>query len=166
MIRSEIVNEMSGRERFRETMAYGTPDRVPYFEEGIRNEVIKVWRKQGLPENADLSGLFPGDYRERMEVNLDPRPDLGRWPTTTAELDTFQRHLDHQDKQRLPEQWSRRVREWQHRDHVLMLYVHRGFFKTMGVRSWPRFLEVMYLVIDNPEVVRRMMSFNRCSRFQ
>jgi hypothetical protein len=158
MISSEFANEMSSRERFRETMAYGTTDRVPYFEEGIREEVIKVWRNQELSGHADLSGLFPCDYRERMEVNLDPRPDLERWPTTIAELDTFQRHLDHQDKQRLPEQWSGRVREWQHRDHVLMLYVHRGFFKTMGVRSWRRFLEVMDLLIDNPETVRRMMA--------
>jgi hypothetical protein len=66
--------------------------------------------------------------------------------------------LDHQDKQRLPKQWSRQVREWQHRDHVLMLYVHRGFFLTMGVRSWRRFLEAMYLLIDHPDVVRRMMA--------
>jgi len=26
---------MNSRERFRETMGYGKPDRVPYFEEGI-----------------------------------------------------------------------------------------------------------------------------------
>jgi hypothetical protein len=158
MISSDFVNEMSSRKRFRETMAYGTPDRIPYFEEGIRKEVIKVWCKQGLPGHADLSRLFPCDHRERMEVDLNPRPDLGRWPRTAAELDTFQRHLDHQDKERLPKQWSGLVRAWQNRNHVLMLYVHRGFFQTMGVRSWPRFLEVMYLVIDNPEVVRRMMA--------
>jgi len=37
---------MNSRDRFRETMNYGTPDRVPYFEEGIRKEVNRAWRKQ------------------------------------------------------------------------------------------------------------------------
>ncbi len=41
--------DMNSRRRFLETMQYGTPDRVPYFEEGIRDEVLKVWHSQGLP---------------------------------------------------------------------------------------------------------------------
>jgi uroporphyrinogen decarboxylase len=158
MIPPETTNEMSTRERFRETMGYGNPDRVPYFEEGIRKEVIKVWRKQGLPRNADLSQMFPSDFRERMEVDLDPRPDLQRWPTTMAEVDNFRRHLNPYDKKRLPSKWQKRVRAWKERDHVLMLYVHRGFFLTMGVRGWRRFREVMYLMMDNPDLVRRMMT--------
>ena len=157
MISTKIVSEMSSRERFRETMAYGTPDRVPYFEEGIRKDVIKVWRKQGMPGNADLSRLFACDRRERIEVDLDPRPDPKRSPTTMAEVDSFQRHLNPHDKKRLPKKWSRQVCAWKGRDHVLMLYVHRGFFLTMGVRSWRRFREVMYLLVDRPDLVSRMM---------
>ena len=149
---------MSCRERFHETMAYGTPDRTPYFEEGIRKEVIDAWRKQGIPNSADLSQMFPSDLRERMEVDLTPRPDLKRWPTTITELDTFQQHLNPSDKKRLPKKWSKRVRAWKDRDHVLLLYVHRGFFQTMGVRDWRRFQEVIYLLIDQPELVRRMMA--------
>jgi len=158
MISTKTVSEMPSRERFRETMAYGTPDRVPYFEEGIRKEVIDVWRKQGLPANEDLSRLFPCDRRERMEVDLDPRPDLKRWPTTMAEVDSFQRHLNPDDTQRLPKKWSKQVSAWKDHDHVLMLYVHRGFFLTMGVRSWRRFMEVMYLLVDRPDLVSRMMT--------
>ncbi|MGD8519691.1 MAG: uroporphyrinogen decarboxylase family protein [Desulfobacterales bacterium] len=158
MLSSKATNEMSSRKRFRETMAYGTPDRTPYFEEGIRKEVIKAWRRQGLPKKADLSEMFPSDLRERMEVDLTPRPGLRRWPTTMAELDTFQQHLNPLDKKRLPQKWSKRVSAWKHRDHVLMLYVHRGFFQTMGVRDWQRFEEVIYLLIDQPDLVRRMMA--------
>ena len=33
---------MNSRDRFRETMRYGTPDRVPYFEEGIRDDVLRA----------------------------------------------------------------------------------------------------------------------------
>ena len=158
MLSSKATNEMSSRKRFRETMAYGTPDHTPYFEEGIRKEVIKAWRRQGLPKKADLSEMFPSDLRERMEVVLTPRPGLKRWPTTMAELDTFQQHLNPLDKKRLPKKWSKQVRAWKDRDHVLMLYVHRGFFQTMGVRDWRRFEEVIYLLIDQPDLVRRIMA--------
>ena len=50
---------MSSRERFRETMDYGRPDRVPYFEEGIREDVLMEWQAQGLAKAADLATMFP-----------------------------------------------------------------------------------------------------------
>ena len=39
---------MTTRQRFHETMSYGKPDRVPYLEEGIRQDVLRAWYKQGL----------------------------------------------------------------------------------------------------------------------
>ena len=148
---------MSSRERFRETMGYGTPDRVPYFEEGIRKDVLRAWRTQGLAKDADLSKMFPSDFRERIEVDLEPRPKLIAKLDKIADLKKFHRRLDPLDKKRLPRRWSRRVRKWQSRDHVLMLYVHRGFFKTMGVRNWRSFSDVMMLLMDQPDVVRKRM---------
>jgi len=49
------------------------------------------------------------------------------------------------------------VRAWQNREHVLMLRIHRGFFQTMGVRDWHRFMELMNLVIDDPDFVHQAM---------
>jgi hypothetical protein len=149
--------KMSSRERFRETMGYGRPDRVPYFEEGIRKDVLREWRTQGLARAADLSEMFPSDRRERMQVDLEPRPKLVSKLDKITNLKKFQRHLDPADKKRLPRRWSRSVTEWQSRDHVLMLYVHRGFFQTMGVRNWRSFNDVMVLLMDQPEVVRKRM---------
>jgi uroporphyrinogen decarboxylase len=148
---------MTGRERFRETMHYGTLDRVPYFEEGIRKEVIKAWRKQGLSADADLSKLFPSDQRKRIDPDLEPRLKLIKWPTNVDELGRFQRRLNPDHKWRLPRRWKKKVRAWKKRDYVLMLLVHRGFFITMGVRGWRRFTEVMELLTDKPELVRQMM---------
>jgi uroporphyrinogen decarboxylase len=148
---------MSSRERFRETMGYGTPDRVPYFEEGIRKDVLKAWRKQGLAQNADLATLFPCDQRERIEVDLDPRPRVKFKRNQFADPDTFKRRLNPDDKKRLPNRWRRRVRDWQSRDHVLMLYVHRGFFLTMGVQDWPSFSDTMLMLVEQPELVRQRM---------
>jgi hypothetical protein len=148
---------MSTRERFRETMGYGKPDRVPYFEEGIRKDVLKAWRTQGLPEDADLSKMFPFDCRERIEVDLEPRPRLISRLDKITDLKKFQRRLNPDDKRRLPGRWARRVRAWQSRDHVLMLYVHRGFFLTMGVYNWQSFADAMMLLMDRPDVVRKRM---------
>ncbi len=47
---------MNSRERFRETMEYGKPDRVPYFEEGIRDDVLSLWRRQGLAPDGRWRG--------------------------------------------------------------------------------------------------------------
>jgi hypothetical protein len=55
---------VNGRERFLETMDYGRPDRVPYFEEGIRKDVLKAWHKQGLGVDIDLESMFTTDQRE------------------------------------------------------------------------------------------------------
>ena len=148
---------MSSRDRFRETMSYGRPDRVPYFEEGIRKDVLRAWRTQGLASAADLAEMFPSDHRERMQVDLEPRPKLVAKLDKITNLKKFQRRLNPADKKRLPRKWSRCVREWQSRDHVLMLYVHRGFFLTMGVGDWRSFADVMVLLMDQPDVVNKRM---------
>jgi len=67
-----IREKMSSRERFRQTMSYGTPDRVPYFEEGIRKDVLRAWRAQGLAGDTDLAALFPSDHRERIRWTWNP----------------------------------------------------------------------------------------------
>jgi uroporphyrinogen decarboxylase len=92
-----------------------------------------------------------------MELDLDPRPELKKWPTTEKDLELFRQHLNPDDPKRLPEQWKKRVRNWQDREHVLMLYVHQGFFLTMGVGSWQRFYDVMTQLVDSPNLVREMM---------
>jgi hypothetical protein len=151
------IKKMSSRDRFSETMSYGRPDRVPYFEEGIRKDVLRAWRTQGLASAADLSEMFPSDHRERMQVDLEPRPKLVSKLDKITNLKKFQRRLNPADKKRLPRKWSQRVGEWHSRDHVLMLYVHRGFFLTMGVGDWRSFTDVMVLLMDQPDVVDKRM---------
>ncbi len=148
---------MNSRQRFVETMRYGAPDRVPYFEEGIRKDVLRTWRRQGLPKNADLLSMFPSDLREEIVLDLEPRPKFRKWPSSRAELAEMHRRLNPNARCRLPKNWSRRVRAWKNREHVLMLRIHRGFFTTMGVRDWHRFMELMDLAIDDPDFVRQAM---------
>ena len=98
---------MSSRQRFRETMKFGQPDRVPYFEEGIRKEVIRVWKQQGLSNRAELDTLFPSDMRERLELNLDPRSSYKKIPLTRSGLKKFRQQLDPYDRGRLPKRWKK-----------------------------------------------------------
>jgi uroporphyrinogen decarboxylase len=138
-------------------MRCGSPDRVPYFEEGIRRDVLRTWRKQGLQSQADFSQMFLTDRREVIEPDLEPHPKFRKWPTSHSELKELRRRLDPYRRGRLPMGWSKRVRAWQKRDYVLMLRIHRGFFLSMGVYEWRRFAELMDLLIDDPEFVREAM---------
>jgi hypothetical protein len=97
---------MNSRERFLKVMRYEPVDRVPYFEEGIRDEVIEAWKKQGLPENREISTLFETDGREEIFPDLEPRPDMKKWPVTIKELEDFKSHLNPFDPARLPENWK------------------------------------------------------------
>jgi hypothetical protein len=133
---------MDSRERFRKTMGYARPDRVPYFHEGMEEEVIQEWRKQGLPSDADLYEVFHFDRREEIEPDLEPHLRFKKWPSSTSEL---------------PRLRSTLVEKWRTRDYPIFLRLHRGFFLSMGVGGWKRFAEVMGLTLRDPEFVRGAM---------
>lgn len=148
---------MTSRERFRETMRYGRPDRVPYFEEGLRDDVLARWREQGLAPDADLAEMFHTDRRERIPVNLEPIPPMTQWAETSECLDELRRRLNPDDPARFPDDWLAQAAAWRARDFVLELQLHRGFFLSMGVNDWPRFTQVVYLIKDAPLFVHEVM---------
>jgi hypothetical protein len=148
---------MNSRQRFLKTMQFGKADHVPYFEEGIRAEVLQAWRKQGLAADADLSTMFVTDEREEIDLDVYPHPWPKRWPTTRADLKAFSRRLDPDDRTRFPENWEKSIPAWKGHQHVLMMRLHQGFFLSMGVYGWQRFHELMKLIHDDPAFVRAMM---------
>ena len=148
---------MTSRERFVETMRYGTPDRVPRFEDGLRDDVLERWREQGLPPDTEPSDMFRMDRREQIPVDLELRPELKKWPTSRRGLKALRRRLDPDAPGRLPDDWPQRVDAWRTRDHVLQLPAHRGFFLSMGVRTWDRFTDALYLLSDAPSLAIEIM---------
>jgi len=149
---------MNSRERFLEVMRFGKPDRVPYLEDEIRGEVLKVWRKQGLRRWADIRKVFPSDHHAELEPDVDPIPQIKTWPASLSELEVLRKSLDHRDDGRLPGDLSVHVKAGKTRDYPLMLRVHRGFFLSMGVREWNRFRGLIELLIYDPQLVRESMS--------
>jgi uroporphyrinogen decarboxylase len=148
---------VNSRERFRATMASEPVDHAPYFEEGLRQEVLDAWRAAGHDPEAELGRLMPVDRRDEIQPDLDPRPAPERWPTSISELEDFRHRLDPDDPARLPEDWERQVGAWRGRDHVVMLRAHRGFFLSTGVHGWDRLWEVICLTQDDPAFVHRLL---------
>ncbi|MGA2488953.1 MAG: uroporphyrinogen decarboxylase family protein [Anaerolineales bacterium] len=147
---------MNSRTRFLETMRYGHPDRVPYFQEGIRKEVIREWNKQGLDFAAELTDKFPIDGREEVEIDGYPHPRFIHWPTSISGLNSLRRRLK-PNESRLPEGWRKKISIWSARQDVLMLEVHHGFFLSLGVDNWRRFYQVIESLTDRPDYVLEIM---------
>ena len=148
---------MNAQQRFIQALSYGHLDRVPYLDEGIREEVLDEWYVQGLPRNADLDDLFHYDRREEIDPDLEPRPYPRRWPRQPSDLGWFSRRLNPAGRSRLPKGWVKKVKAWQNRDYPLILRLHQGFFLTLGVGDWRRFYDVIYLTKDQPELVGGML---------
>ena len=146
---------MNSRKRFYETIHYGKPDRVPYFEEGIRPETLDVWREQGFIQGADPRELFPFDRREEIKLDVGPHPKFQVWPSTTGELEILRERLDSADPSHLPDNWNpERLRK---RDGLLMVRVHEGLFLSMGVGEAKSFTRLMFQLADQPDFVREYM---------
>lgn len=148
---------MTPRERFHQTMQHGQPDRIPSWDEGLRDEVLERWRGEGLRPDADLAAMFGYDRRERLELSYSPRPGLARLPRTRQELDAVLDRFNADDPTRLPADWAARVERWRTRDHLLELPVHSGLLLTLGVHDWASLEPVLYLLADDPDLARRIM---------
>jgi hypothetical protein len=148
---------MNSRQRFLKTMDYGIPDRVPLFQEGMRSEVIRSWKTQGLNSEKDLSRMFLYDLREEIVPDLYAKSPRNVNAKSLIDLDRLRKDLDPDDRKRLPNRWKAKVRKWRERDHILMLRVHEGFFLTMGVEGWNTFANVIELLMDKPSLVKEIM---------
>jgi uroporphyrinogen decarboxylase len=151
-------DSMTSRERFLSVMSLGTPDRVPYFEEGIRKDVIKAWKGQGLSSIKHLAELFITDHLEEIAPELDPMPEFDSWPTSISELDLLKQRLNPDTSKRFIRGWKTRIREGQKNNDVLCYRVHRGLFLSLGVYHWDRFVDVISLLLEDPQYVHKVLS--------
>ena len=148
---------MNSRQRFIQTFRYSNPDRVPLFEEGIRDSVKEIWHEQNMLSSKQLSELFNYDLREEIHLELEHNQDLAQLAKLNNGLEILQQSLNPNDKRRLPKNWKQRVRKLQICEHPVMLVVHHGFFQTLGVEEWSNFSELLYLLADQPDFVKRVL---------
>lgn len=146
---------MNDRERFRRLMSGETVDRPPLMEEGVRDEVLALWRTQGLPPDkthVDVFGLSPHE-----SVGPDLRflaSYFGRVFDLTAKEygETFKA-----SQNRFPEDWSQTVKRLENRDHIVCIWASRGFFQALGVGDWPTLERALIGTATEPARVRDRM---------
>jgi len=139
-------------------------DRPPFLEEGVRDEVLDLWRKQGLPSgktHVDVFGLTP---HENVGPDLKYVPSyFGRIFDLSAS--EYRRAFDI-SLRRFPEDWNKTVRRLENRDHVGCIWASRGFFQALGVGDWPTLEKVLIGTVREPETIRDRMELygEFCSR--
>ena len=142
---------MNERERFRRLCAGDQVDRPPLLEEGVRDEVLAMWRTQGLPPgkiHCDVFGLTPHE-------NLGP--DLTFLPRYFGRIMNLSardyRRAFHVSAERFPEDWRETVRRLENRNHIVCIRASRGFLQALGAEDWPTLQHVLRAVIKNPKSI-------------
>ena len=148
---------MNNRRRFYESLHYGNPDRLPYFEEGIRADTLKAWKVQGHPIGAETEELFKADAKEELKIDLVPFPGFRRWPRTFKELESFEEQLGSIKLKRILPRWRWQIKRLKEREHVLMLRAHEGFFLTMGVEDSRSLTRLVRQMKYEPDFVLEFM---------
>lgn len=143
---------MNERERFRRLFLGEAVDRPPLLEEGVREDVIDLWRAQGMPADKthlELFGLTPHenigpDIRFRARYN-------GRIMSLSAH--EYRCAFD-VSRRRFPGGWIETVRRLECRDHIVCVWASRGFFQALGANDWPTVEEVLIAVRKDPARIR------------
>jgi len=123
---------MSPRERYREALLFGKPDKVPLSPGGPRESTLAVWRQQGLPENAsyyDVLLEILGIEKEKTK----PQVGLG---VSFRMMPTFEeRVLEHKDGHYIVQDWMGAITEIS--DKYDYTYIRSA--KDFVTRKWHKF---------------------------
>lgn len=144
---------MTSRERFKETLNFCQPDRIPFLEEGIRDEVFNKWNIS--PQK--LRKQFNIDIYKFLMPLIDPVPEPRQWPESISEIESFRKSLNPDHPSRFGYDWRNDVKDCEKNDIIRILRVHRGFFLSMGVGDWKRFEDVINLLLEDTKFVQRYM---------
>lgn len=123
---------MTPRERYLETLRFGTPDRVPFEPGGPREKTLARWHAEGLPEGDDWFAAVcasigidspPPYYYPQPGVNLRMNPVFE------------EKVLEHKDGHYIVQDWMGNVTEIS--DEYDYTYIRDA--KDFVTRKWHRF---------------------------
>ena len=156
---------MNDRERFLATLRFGEPNRVPYYDQGVREDTLERWYREGLPRDVSVEEFFELDRwelfgpREDVSLNLYPLPGFEGELKTRADFERLKRCYDPTTPERYPHDWDDHVRRWRDHDYPLGITAWRGFFQSLAVGGWPSLLNVLYMIHDAPQLLAEMTEF-------
>ena len=123
---------MNPRQRHRETLLFGNPDKVPLSPGGPRESTLRAWRQQGLPEDVhyfayliDLLGIEPDVTQPRigLDVSFKMIPQFE------------EKVLEHKDGHYVVQDWMGAITEIS--DEFDYTYIRSA--KDFVTRKWHRF---------------------------
>jgi len=139
-------------------------DRPPFLEEGVRDEVLDLWRKQGLPPGKTHVDVFCLTPHENVGPDLKYVPSYSH-SIFDLSVSEYRKAFDISAR-RFPEDWKETVRRLENRDHIVCIWASRGFFQALGVGDWPTLEKALIGTVKEPETIRDRMELygEFCSR--
>ena len=146
-----MINDL---ERFLQTMAYGSVDRPPLWDEGIREDVWDTWQQQTGIGPETFYERHPCDRHGMVEVNIRPIPEF-----RPGDADSFLQLRNHYQANtvRLPDDWQEQVRLRAQHDEPVGMTVSRGVFQCLGVGAWDSLERLLFAMADAPDVIEEAM---------
>jgi uroporphyrinogen decarboxylase len=124
---------MTERERFRETLLFGKPDRIPFWPGGPRESTRAAWKEQGLAD--------PDRFMDALYEILGFRPDPPKRPgvdlgVSFQMIPTFEEKVvEHRDGHYVVQDWMGAITEIS--DRYDYTYIRSA--KDFVTRKWHKF---------------------------
>ena len=128
-----ICEEMTPRERYLETLLFGSPDKIPFRPGGPREKTLKRWRREGLPDEGNWSDVLCSSIGVEPER---PRKPVAQPGVNFRMNPTFEEKvLEHRDGHYIVQDWMGNVTEIS--DEYDYTYIRRA--KDFVTRKWHSF---------------------------
>jgi uroporphyrinogen decarboxylase len=126
------TSTLTARERYVETLTFGSPDRVPFHPGGPRQSTLEAWHRQGLAEGRDWFGALCAEIGvepERTGSQVRPGVDFRMIPTFEEKV------LEHKDGHYIVQDWMGNVTEIS--DRYDYTYIRNAI--DFVTRKWHKF---------------------------
>ena len=123
---------MTPRERYRQTLLFGNPDKVPLQPGGPRESTLAAWRQQGLPEGVDYYSYLLERLNlepESADKHVEPGVSFKMIPTFEEEI------LEHRDGHYIVRDWMGAITEIS--DQYDYTYIRSA--RDFVTRKWHKF---------------------------
>ena len=155
---------LNPRERFVATLHFQRPDRIPFYDQEIREKTIARWYEQGLPKGSDPRELFRLEKWESVPLNLRMIPEFQGRFRSDKDLERLKESFDPDDESRYPSNWENLVRQWKERNYPLGIFAWDGFFEPLNSGSMPdtvysSLIDVARVIYSDPELLEEMAQF-------
>jgi len=124
---------MNEKERFRETLLFGKPDKIPLMPGGPRESTLKRWHKEGLPEGKDYFDEISRILNIPVERPKTSRTDTGVSFRMIPEFE--EKVLEHKDGHYIVRDWMGAITEIS--DQYDYTYIRSA--RDFVTRKWHKF---------------------------